>query len=57
MKEQVKSDKDNNTGLITPDNLPGDILKELTHLHIQRLGYFLFEQLVRQRDYTRKEVG
>ena len=47
--------------LVTPDNLPDDLLKALTHEEIQKVGYFLFPQLTKQRDadhkhYTEEEV-
>lgn len=47
--------------LITPDDLPSDLLKALSHEEIERVGYYLFPQLSKQRDadhkhYTGKEV-
>jgi len=48
-------DKEDDIGLITPDNLPFDLLRELSHSQIREIGHFLFEQLVKQRDFTREE--
>lgn len=52
----MKKNNTGKTGLITPGNLPSSILKALTHGQIQELGYWLFKQLVAQRDFTRKEI-
>lgn len=41
-------------GLIKADNLPDDLLHSLTHEQIQQVGYFLFSQLVKQRDISLK---
>lgn len=46
---------DNDTGLVEPDNLPDNILRLLSYSEIRELGYFLFSQLVKQRDHTRSE--
>ncbi len=40
--------------LITPDNLPDDLLDSLSHEEIMAVGYFLFPQLTRQRDADHK---
>jgi len=47
--------------LIEPNNLPDDLLETLSHKMILKVGYFLFAQLVKQRDadhkhYTGKEA-
>ena len=44
------------TGLITPANLPQNVLYSLRGPQITELGYWLFEQLAAQRDHTREEV-
>lgn len=44
------------TGLIAPKALPDHLLQELTHEQIRDIGYYLFEQLVAQRDTTRREI-
>jgi hypothetical protein len=51
----MMAELDDKTGLITPDDLPDDLLDELTYTQIEKVGHFLFEQLVKQRDFTRKE--
>ena len=40
-----------NTGLIVPEGLPADILKNLSHEQIAELGYWLFAQLAAQRPH------
>lgn len=40
------------TGLITPDNLPLDILDTLSHGQIHDLGIWLFEQLKHQKEFS-----
>lgn len=47
--------KQNTTGLITPDDLPQDVIDTLSHGQIKTLGYWLFKQLEKQRDRTRQE--
>jgi len=44
------------TGLICPDNLPDNLLEDLNHGQIEQMGYFLFAQLVKQRDASFKAV-
>lgn len=44
------------TGLITPDNLPDKILHALSCVDIQTLGHYLFEQLINQRNYTGRKM-
>jgi len=41
-------------GLIKADGLPDDLLRSLTYEQIQQVGYFLFSQLVKQRDASLK---
>lgn len=41
-------------GLIKADGLPDDLLRSLNHEQIQQVGYFLFSQLVKQRDASLK---
>jgi len=47
-------------GLIKADSLPDDLLRSLNYEQIQQVGYFLFSQLVKQRDVSlragRREV-
>ena len=52
---EVKADEGEHTvkelpPLIIPGDLPDDLLEDLTYSEIQRVGYFLFGQLKKQRD-------
>jgi len=40
--------------LITPDDLPDDLLESLSHEEIAKVGYFMFPQLSKQRDADHK---
>ena len=42
-------------GIITPENLPEDVLVSLDLSQVKSLAIFLFKQLVIQRDFTRNE--
>lgn len=53
MVANVGNPKDK-VGLIVPDNLPQGIIDTLSYAQIRQLGYYLFEQLVKQRDFTNK---
>jgi hypothetical protein len=53
----IKTDKKvDKTGLIEPADLPQGILDTLSCSQIRTLGYYLFEQLRDQRDFTMKQI-
>jgi hypothetical protein len=53
----IEADKKvDKTGLIEPADLPQDILDTLSYKQIRTLGYYLFEQLRDQRDFTMKRI-
>lgn len=42
--------------LISPDNLPQEILSSLSQREIEILGYWLFDQLYNQKQYTQRKM-
>jgi len=50
------SDKAKAAELISPDDLPQEILSSLSHKEIGTLGYWLFAQLRNQKEYTQRKM-